>query len=272
MRAIPQSPANQYTALVLKVVGIILILGVMIDYIVLSVPPNFLNSEWLVNLINEWIGRGTVPLIGVALIIFGVWIDRTTSEDLSRQSPRRGLLMGTLIFSLILGVLFLGLAPLYFNSSRLASATATRNINEQATAAQQQLDALLAQQKTKVSALLANEQQVALLQQELNNSQLPAEQQAQLQQLKETLQKVKSNPALLDQEVTKARAQGLEQIKQRQQQALDQMQRQIRNARNQAIVSSLLLSAGYFIVGGTGLKLTQSGSRRSSKTKTRKKR
>jgi hypothetical protein len=261
---------SRYTALILKVVGVILILGVLLDYVVLAFPANFLDSEWLVNLINQWVGRGTVPLLGIALIVFGTWIDRISIDTLNpavNPNVRGGLLTATLILSLILGIIFLGFAPLHFNSSRLASAATTRKINDQAAQAQQQLEATLTQQKDKVTALLGNEQQVEQLQQQLASDQIPADQQAQAQQLRETLQKVKADPKLLDQELNKARTQGLEQIKQRQQQALDQAQSQVRNSRNQAIFSSLLLAVGYFAVGGTGL--SRAASRRSSGSKGR---
>jgi len=254
--ALPSS-TSRYTALILKLTGIILIVGVLLDYVVLAFPPNFNDFDWLVNLINEWVGRGTVPLLGIAFIVFGTWIDRVFNG----QTKRSGLLTGSLILSLLLGLIFLPFVPLHFNSSRLSSAASTRKINDQAAQAQQQLEATLAQQKAKVTALLANPQQVAQLQQQLDSAQIPADQQAQLQQLKDTLQKVKADPKVLDQEVTKARSQGMSQIQQRQQQALDQIQGQMRNSRNQASLSSFLLSIGYFVVAATGLGGARSGQK-----------
>ena len=258
--------ANRQTAFVLKVAGIILILGVLVDYVVSATPPNFANSIWLVNLINQWVGRGTVPLLGVAFIIFGIWIDRISYGD---RDSRNGFLLSTLILSLLLGIVFLLFAPLHFNSSRLAGAEQTRQIdqlNQQTVVAQQQLDAQLAQQKEKVSALLADEQQVAQLQQQLDNA--PPEQQARLQKIRETLEKVKANPKALDQEVEKARSQGMALIKQQQQlrqPALDQLrqaQTALQTSRIQAPLSSILLAIGYFAVGGMGLSALRSrGSR-----------
>ncbi|HEY9643989.1 MAG TPA: HpsJ family protein [Coleofasciculaceae cyanobacterium] len=271
MRAVSPSSTSRYTALILKVAGIILILGVLLDYIVLAFPANFLDNEWIVNLINQWVGRGTVPLLGIAFIVFGIWIERI-SGDVTQPKSRGALLTATLILSLLLGIIFLVFAPLHFNSSRLASAATTRKINDQAALAQQQLERTLTQQKDKVTALLGNEQQVEQLQQQLQSNQIPADQQAQAQQLRETLQKVKADPKLLDQELDKARTQGLGQIKQRQQQALDQAQSQVRNSRNQAVFSSLLLSVGYFTIGATGLRTATTGSyrQRSPKAKGKK--
>ena len=266
MQAALPSSISRYTALILKLTGIILILGVLLDYVVLAFPPDFSNFDWLVSLINEWVGRGTVPLLGIAFIVFGTWIDRISSPS---PADRSSLMMSALILSLLLGIIFLLFVPLHFNSSRLSSAASTRQINDQAAQAQQQLEATLAQQKAKVTALLANPQQVAQLQQQLDSAQIPADQQAQLQQLKDTLQKVKADPKVLDQEVDKARSQGMSQIQQKQQQQLDQVQSQMRNSRNQATLSSFLLSIGYFVVAATGLGTARSGrikaSRRSRK-------
>jgi succinate dehydrogenase hydrophobic anchor subunit len=268
MNVVSPSSTSRYTALILKVTGIILILGVLLDYVVLAFPANFLDNEWIVNLINQWVGRGTVPLLGIAFIVFGTWIERISNDSVHPNS-RGGLLTTTLILSLLLGIIFLVFAPLHFNSSRLASASATRRINDQAALAQQQLATTLTEQKDRVTALLGNAQQVEQLQQQLESNQIPADQQAKAQQLRETLQKVKADPKLLDQELEKARTQGLEQIKQRQQQALNQIQAQMRNSRNQAIFSSLLLSVGYFVVGGTGLRTAKSDKQRSPRAKSR---
>ncbi|MBW4657766.1 MAG: HpsJ family protein [Drouetiella hepatica Uher 2000/2452] len=259
--ALPSS-TSRYTALILKLTGVILILGVLLDYVVLSFPPNFNNFDWLVGLINEWVGRGTVPLLGVAFIVFGTWIDRTSGHS---PADRSALMTGALVLSLLLGIIFLLFVPLHFNSSRLSSAASTRQINDQAAQAQQQLEATLAQQKAKVTALLANPQQVAQLQQQLDSAEIPADQQAQLQQLKDTLQKVKADPKVLDQEVDKARSQGMSQIQQQQQQQLDQVQGQMRNSRNQATLNSFLLSIGYFIVAATGLGTARAGRVKSSR-------
>lgn len=268
MKAESQFLASRQTALSLKVAGIVLLLGVLVDYLVLAIPLNLLNSGWVVAVINEWVGRGTLSLLGVAFVVLGVWIDRTATESNSRS----GLLLATLLLSLLLGVLFLLFVPLQFNSSRLASTEQTRQINQQADVQKQQLDALLAQQRARVTALLSNDQQVAQLEQELDNAQLPPNQQAQLQQVRETLEKVQADPKLLDQEVEKARTLGLEKIKQQQQQALEQAQTQMRNSRNLAAASSALLAIGYFVISGTGLSLVRSGGSqpRAARKKRRK--
>lgn len=239
----PQS----HTALILKVAGVILILGTLLDYIMLAIPPDFLNSQWLADLINEWVSRGTVPLLGLGVLFLGVWFGRESGQTL------RGLPTLAFLLSALLGVMFLVLAPLYFNSSRLTSATQTRQINQQAAQAERQLNNLLEQRRQQVNALVSNQDQLTQLEQQLNNTDLSEQQQAQLQQIKTTLDKVKSDPKALDQEVSKARTQGLQQIKDEQTAALDKLQRGTRRDRIHTTLSSLVFAIGYLVIAWTGL-------------------
>lgn len=258
--------SRPYPALILKVAGIVLILVTLVDYILLAIPPDFLNSEWLAALISSWVGRGTVPLLGLAIFFLGVWFEqRYTSSSSANRFGR----LSTLAFALsaLLGIMFLVLAPLYFNSSRLTSAAQTRQINQQAAEAESQLDALLEQQRNRVSAIVSNKEQLAQLEQQLNTLDLPADQQAQLEQVRTTLEKVKSDPKALDQEVATARTKGLKQIQDKQKAALDKLQSGLRRDRIHTTLSSLIFAIGYLVIAWTGLS---SGSAKVSRVKSRK--
>jgi Tfp pilus assembly protein PilX len=252
--------SHPYYALVLKAVGVVLILGTLVDYVMLAVPPDFLNSQWLVNLISAWVVRGSVPLLGLAIIFLGVWLDRSTAGS----GSLKGLPTVALILSLLLGLLFLVMAPLYFNSSRLVSAAQTRQINQQAAQAERQLNNLLARQREQVSAIVSNEAQLNRLEQELESLELPEEQQAQLRQIQATLDKVKSDPKALDQEVAKARTQGQTEIQERQKAALSELQSEMRRDRLHITLSSLVFALGYLLVGWAGLGGTSAKSRRTA--------
>jgi hypothetical protein len=241
--------SQPYIALILKVAGIVLIAGTLLDYIFLALPPNFLDSQWLANLINEWVARGTVPLLGLGLLFLGVWFE----PDVESSRGLRGLSKIALVLPLGLGLLFLVLAPLYFNSSRLTSAAQTRQINQQADQAERQLNATLERQREQVSSLVSNQEQLAQLQQRLDSINLPKDQQSQLQQAKETLKKVKSDPKALDQEVSKAHTEGLNRIKTQQTTALSQLQSQLRRDRIHTTGSSLLFAVGYLLIAWIGL-------------------
>ncbi len=244
--------AHPYHALILKVTGFILILGTLVDYVLLAVPSNFASGEWMTALISQWLSRGTVPLLGLAILFLGVWFEGNQSESTNRWRILPSL---AVFLSALLGIFFVVLTPLYFNSTGLASEAQTTQINQQATQAENQLNQLLEQQRAKVNAIVSNEDQLAQLQRQIesiNNSNLSEDQQTQLQQIKSTLEKVKSDPKALDQEVSKARTQGMEQIKQKQQDALNKIQTEMRRDRLDMIVSSLLFAIGYLTIAWTG--------------------
>ena len=54
--------------------GLVLIVGTLLDYLMLMLPPNFGDSAWLASLIKDYVSRGTVPLLGIALLVLGVWL------------------------------------------------------------------------------------------------------------------------------------------------------------------------------------------------------
>ncbi len=265
-------PLSAEIALILKLTGSILILGTIVDCLLLTVPPNFMDSDWLASLIREWVSRGVLPLLGLAVLLLGVWITPiTAAEEPAQSSKKKGgqsWVSGAIGLAMSLGILFVLMAPLYFNSSRLTSASATRQINEQAAQAQQQLNADLAQRKAQVNAFLSNPEQTAQLQTELTNPQLSDSEKEQLQELQDLLKQTQSNPKVLDQRIAEARKSATEQIQQQQQQARDQLITNTRKLRIHTILTSLLLAIGYLTIAWTGVQSPQP-KRTRLKAKTR---
>lgn len=248
-----ESLSFSYIALILKVAGLLLVLGVLVDFVMLMIPPNFLDSEWLSNLISEWVGRGTIPLIGLALILFGAWVGQ---KQVPGQSPKsgQGWVSWALLLSGVLGVLFLLLSPVYFRSNQLASAAETRQINEAAASAESQLNSELELRRSQVSALVTNQELADQLRQQLQNlEQLSSEEQAFLQEVQTTLDQVQDDPNALDQKVEEARQEGLSRIQQQQQQAIAEATADLRKSRIRVTLNSLLLAAGYLAIAASGL-------------------
>lgn len=247
-------PGFAYTALILKLAGLLLILGVAVDFIVLMIPANFLDSNWLSNLLSEWVGRGTIPLIGLALILFGFWVEQRHESTLRGQATNRGGWFWTFALSGFLGLLFLILAPVYFRSNQLASASITREINEAAASAENQLDSELELRRNQVSALVGNQELAAQLQQQLQAAdQLSSEEQAFLQEVQDTLEQVKDDPNVLDQKVEEARQQGLARIQEEQQQAITERTGSLRQSRIRVTLNSVLLAVGYLLIAVQGM-------------------
>lgn len=277
MKAATPSNWFSFISFALKLAGLVLILGVLVDFIVLLVPPNFTDSAWLASLISEWVGRANIPLMGLALIIFGIWVEQGAGNGTEARGGKsaKGWLVWSLVLSGLLGVIFLLMAPIYFRSSQLASAAETRQINQQAAEAEAQLDSQLEQQRSQVSAVLSNQELLAQLQQRMQAaSQLSQQEQTFLQQVQQILQEVKSDPQALDKKVEEARQQGMQQIQAEQQKAITNLTDEMRKSRIRIPASSLLLSLGYFIVAGGGLSATGQGTTtaKSRKTKSKRKR
>jgi hypothetical protein len=249
-----QAESRPSISLLLKLAGLALILGIVVDYLTLAIPPNFLNNEWLANLIDQYVGRGVVPLLGLALLFLGTWVD-----SLDGRAAQK-LTAPAVTLAMVFGLMFLLFTPLYFNSNRLVSAATTQKINQEAENAAQSLDRQLAMRQGQVKALMGNEEQLAALKADLANERINPGDRAQLQELKETLDRVKNDPKLLEQEVLKARNTGIKAIEERQNAAKTELQAQMRGSRFRITSISFVLAIGYLTIGWTGfgvLKGTQ---------------
>ena len=58
-----------FTSFFLKLVGTILILASLLDYIVLAIPFRYQQEQWLVGFITQVVDRGIIPMIGIVFII-----------------------------------------------------------------------------------------------------------------------------------------------------------------------------------------------------------
>jgi Skp family chaperone for outer membrane proteins len=107
----------------LRWVGYGLLLLSLFDVINLLIPPQFMNPAWEFQTIGQLVERVPLPLLGLALIFFGEWIDRS---DLERLGVK---LISWL--SLLLAIIYLVLVPLgVINTARLNSA-ASDEMNKQ---------------------------------------------------------------------------------------------------------------------------------------------
>lgn len=243
--------AQPYQALLLKVVGLALIVSTLLDYLVLVAPPSWEDSAWLTSLIKEYMSRGAVPLLGMALLVLGVWLDR---DGLNRDADLGGRLpKATFFLSALLSLLFVVMAPLYFISKGVTSSAQIQQINDQAKQQQQQFSDFVDQQLQRVNSLLSNKAELAEQEQYLDSLDLSAEQEAQRQKIKAELAKVKSDPKALEQKAAKAREQGKQEVETAQQAALVKLQSELWRDRIYIPISSLLLAAGYAAIAWTGL-------------------
>ncbi|HEY9845491.1 MAG TPA: HpsJ family protein [Candidatus Caenarcaniphilales bacterium] len=224
-------------AQVLNLVGVVLILSLMVEFLVLLISPEFSNQQWQLGVMTQLVDRGVTPLVGFALIYTAFWIQGIgTSQTLpgergTWQNPR----FWAFVISSLLGLLFLLLIPLYFSTTGVVSQQALSSINQQASQAELQIE----QQQNQLRTIVANKQ----LDQLINSNQVPPDQLP-------LLQKLKQDPQALDKEAERARTE----IRTKQRRAQSQAQAETLRSRLRNGLRSLLLAIGYITIGWSGLR------------------
>ncbi len=264
MKATNSRQFSSVVARTLKVVGIILILSALLDCIVLSLPgetSDILNRGWQLAAATQIVDRGIIPLMGIALLMTGFWVDTSTGVSIERQNIWLDLRFWALLVSSFLGLIYLCLVPLHLNNTRLELKEALVQVDREAGQAEGQLEAqiksdqfkaqieqLKSQRRSQIAALLQDEGKMA---QALKSPEVPKE-------LKAVLQESKNDPKALDkfleQQAQELPNQARKEIQTRKQQKEKELRTRSRNSSLQTGISSLLLAIGYITVGWTGLR------------------
>ena len=264
MKASNSRQFSSVAARTLKVVGIILILSALLDCIVLSLPgetSDLFNRAWQLAAATQIVDRGIIPLMGIALLMAGFWVDSSSGVSIERRKVWLDLRFWALLISSLLGLLYLCLVPVHLNNTRLELQNALAQVDLEAGQAEGQLEAqiksdqfkaqveqLKSQRRTQIAALLQDD---AKLQQALQSSDVP-------QELKTVLRNSKNDPKALDnfleQQAQELPAQARNEIRTRKQQKEKELRTRSRNSSLQTGISSLLLAIGYITVGWTGLR------------------
>jgi len=256
--------STSFTALGIKLVGVIFLVSSLIDFVFLAIPLELANRNWQINFTNSVVDRGVVPLLGIVLLVLGWWISDNTPN---LAKPNAGFRLPVFIISSLLGLLFLLLVPLHLSNVTNVSSQLIAQIDQRAGQQETEIESFMQQ----LDGIARNPQQ---LQEEIRqrNQVIDADgvfqgrqlssqelqglvaQRDQLQQLLDLSQ----NPAELDER--------LEDTKNRLQTQLRDVQRQEKQrAQTEALkltlrtgISSLILSTGYIALGWLGLKGTSS--------------
>lgn len=239
-------------ALALKLVGGITILAALVDFLVLLLPPDLLNRAWQINATTQLVDRGIVPLVGIALLFTGFWIDSYVSGKRSRVSLALDARFWTCLLACILGFTFAILAPVHMNNVRLQSQEALEQVTTEATQAtnqlEQRLNAEVTQQRDRISSLLSNPEQIEQL---VASGNVSAEQAEQIRQFEDS-------PESLDQflsgQASELRTRLETEIGSRREEAANRVRAEATKASIRISLSSILLAVGYIVIGISGIK------------------
>ncbi|MGV0026133.1 hormogonium polysaccharide biosynthesis protein HpsJ [Phormidesmis priestleyi] len=239
--------------IVLKIVGVILILSSLVDYISLLIPFRLSDKAWLAGAVTQLVDRGIIPMVGLAFLFIAYFLE-TGAFASDRVKPFLSLRFWSLVLASILGLMFLVLVPLHLNNTRQASEQAIQQINQEATAAEGQVDTQVLQRQEQLSNLLKDEAQLKRLNDTIASGQVQGDQLKQLQEVQKQLTQLKANPGALEGQAKEARNKALIQIRDRKQQLEQQARTESWKTGLRVGVSSLLLSLGYSTIAWTGFR------------------
>lgn len=228
--------------LILKGVALILLVSTLLDYGLLLSSANLAEIQARYALVTQMVDRGILPLIAMGLLLLGVWLEQQAAEGVQagRASGSVVALVG-LVFAGILGLSFVGLIPVYFNDAGEVSAKATKTLNDQTKQEEQRLEERLSQERAQITSLLNNPSQLEQLKQQLASDQIPAEAKQRLQAIQQQLDTFKANPKALDTQQDTVRKRLLSEVRGRQQQERQRLNREFRKARIRIVVNGILL-------------------------------
>ncbi|MEA5462891.1 hormogonium polysaccharide biosynthesis protein HpsJ [Leptothoe sp. PORK10 BA2] len=239
-------------ALALKLVGGITILAALVDFLVLLFPPDLLNRTWQITTATQLVDRGIVPLVGIALLFTGFWIDSFVSGKRSGGNIMLDARFWTCLLACILGFIFVVLTPVHINNVRLQSKDALTQVSTEATEAatqlEQRLTAEVDQQRNQITSLLNNPEQFEQL---VANGNVTAEQAAQIRRFE-------GNPSSLDEflagQASELRTRLETEIGSRREEATRRVRTEATKASIRIPLSSILLAIGYLVIGFSGMK------------------
>lgn len=235
-------------SLILKLTGIILILLYILDFFVLLSTAKFQDNQWLLTFTTQLVDRGFVPMMGLAFLFSGIWMENTANESGGNEGGPKGLVLSSLVLSCLLGLMFLLLLPINVRTTQAAVDDQVKQVEQEANRAQTQLNSQVDQLRGQLEA------QLTALDQAIKGGQLQGDQLTQAQQQQEQLKKLQTDPKAFDSQVGASRQQELDRIRNRKQ----ELETQIRdNALRTALrtgLASVLLVIGYVTIGWIGLR------------------
>jgi hypothetical protein len=231
------------TPIALKTAGAVLILSSLVDLIfMLCFPPENLvldGSRWWLYATSQLVDRGLLPLVGIAFVVAGDWIEIVSTEDGGERG--NGWRLGTFSLASLLGLIFILIIPFQLITNNDLKSQDLKKISDEATLIQQGIKSNLQQ----VEALSKDKikEQIASIDKELALGQSTGERLANLQLNKLLL----TDPKKFAEKST----QNLQVQKQKREAQVSarMIQTGVRTS-----LASLLLAIAYIAIGWTGLR------------------
>ena len=247
---------SRFTALSLKVLGGVLILSALVDYLLAAIPFMPLEDAWQIGLTAQLVDRGLTPMIGIVVLLLSLWMENRVDQKITLRPAFKSLSFLSLVLSLVLGGIFFLLIPLHLDNLQGVRDEAISRIEEQTRVQEEQVNAQFAE----LQALAQNpeakqqlEQQIQAINEAIAAGQVPPEQLAAVEVQRQELlnyQQFVNNPETLTARLEELQGEVEQQRNEQQQQAENQVLREA----FQVGLRSLLLGLGYIALGWLGVQ------------------
>lgn len=132
---------SAFISLNLKLVGGILLISALINYLFLLISPQWADINWQINFTNNVVDQGIIPLIAIALLLIGWWI----GDNNNPEKPTKAVRMPVFIVASILGLLYLLLVPLHFGNINRISGDVLTQIDQRIAQQEAQIDGFVSE-------------------------------------------------------------------------------------------------------------------------------
>jgi hypothetical protein len=247
-------PLAALASIAMRIAGSIIILSALLDILIVPIPYQLGERSWWLAFVTQLADRGLVPLVGLALLFAGYWVE---SAGLGKRCDRpqwQTLRFWIAIFASVMGLVYLIVFPLHLNNVRLNNIDLQERLTQEAqqaeTQAQQQLSVEVQRRRAQIGQLLtATDEQ---LNQAVQSNLITAEE-------VDLVRGFRENPDTLDPFLQE---QAETQLAQTKTQILEQQDQAAATARNESLKSglrvglnSLLFAIAYITIGWLGIRL-----------------
>lgn len=242
-----------FVAFCLRLSGLLIVVAGILGLALRLVAASFGDLAWRASFLAEFTDRGVIPLIGLALFVFGWGLDSWAGRSGGRWQQVRLPLFGLIA---LLGALYLAVIPIYWNDSSAAGRQARQSLNDQVAQSEAAINNRYQAQESVLAQLLASPQQVAELEKAIANNPNAAIPDF----LKKNAANLRDNPEKVRQALRAEQKQELDRIQVEQQRQERQLSSELSRSQVRIALNALLLAIGYLWLGNAGLRLPQRSS------------
>ncbi len=238
------------TPLALKTAGAVLILSSLIDLIfMLLFPPENLgtdSSQWWLYATSQLVDRGLLPLVGIAFVVTGDWIEIVATEDGGERG--NGWRIGTFGLASLLGLIFVLIIPFQLQTTNSFKDKELKTIVDRVS----QIEKGLKDETQQINAQSKDtiKQQISLIDKELKSGAVQGQRGNELQLNKSRLELFLNDPK----KFAEASEQNVQQLRKQRDKAVSQANERMLKTGGRTSLASLLLAIAYITIGWTGLR------------------